>query len=619
MSFAINTVLLVLLVHASALAQSVPPPAKAFQERCAQCHGLDGKGGERAPAARPGGRSDQALRDLIHNGLPARGMPGFDIPDGTVQELVRFVRSISVPAVSKTDTNREWPNVSFDDVAHPKPGEWPSYHGQLSGNRHSDLRAIDKDNVKDLAMRWLFSVPGSERLEVTPIVVDGVMYVTTANQCFALDARNGKLIWRYRRPLTKGLAGDAAGGINRGVAVAGNRVFMVTDHAHLIAINRATGELAWDIEMADHRQNYGATSAPLVVKNLVISGTSGGDEGVRGFVAAYKADNGQEVWRFWTAPLPGEPLAKTWIGKALEHGCTTAWLTGTYDATADLLYWTTGNPCPDYNGDERKGDNLYSDSVLALNPADGKLRWYYQFTPHDLHDWDAEQTPMLVDTIFGGRQRKLLVQANRNGFFYVLDRITGQLLLAKPFVQKLTWASSIGADGRPQVLPESDPSPQGAKACPSVEGATNWMSTAFHPDTGLFYVMALEKCTIYKKSDDVWKAGESYYGGGTSNVPNEPGQKVLRALDLQTGKIVWEYAQTGPADTWGGVLSTAGGIVFAAEDSGAFTALDARTGAVLWSFGANQTWKASPMTYLAGGTQYVAVAGGPNIMSFSLK
>ena len=214
--------------------------------------------------------------------------------------------------------------------------------------------------------------------------------------------------------------------------MAGNRVFMVTDHAHLIAINRATGELVWDVKMADHRQNYGATSAPLVVKNMVISGTSGGDEGVRGFVAAFSADTGKEVWRFWTAPLPGEPLAKTWVGKALEHGCTTAWLTGTYDPTSDLLYWTTGNPCPDYNGDERKGDNLYSDSVLALNPADGKLRWYYQFTPHDLHDWDAEQTPMLVDTIFGGRQRKLLLQANRNGFFYVLDRISGQLLLAKP-------------------------------------------------------------------------------------------------------------------------------------------------------------------------------------------
>jgi alcohol dehydrogenase (cytochrome c) len=448
--------------------------------------------------------------------------------------------------------------------------------------------------------------------------VDGVMYVTTANRAYALDARSGRQIWRYQRPLTKGLVGDAAGGINRGVAVLGDKVFMVTDHAHLIALHRLTGKLLWDVEMADYREHYGATSAPLVVKDLVISGISGGDEGVRGFLAAYKASTGERVWRFWTIPAPGEPLSETWIGNALPHGCAATWLTGTYDAQANLLYWTTGNPCPDYNGDERKGDNLYSDSVLALEPETGKLRWYYQFTPHDLHDWDAQQTPMLIDAEFQGRRRQLLAQANRNGFFYVLDRITGELLLAKPFVEQLTWASGIGPDGRPQLLSGGAPTPAGVNACPAVEGATNWMSTAYNPETGLFYVMALEKCVIYSKSPEPWERGKSFYGGGTRDAPDGPGRKYLRAIDAQTGKIVWQYPQIGPGNSWGGALSTAGGLVFFGDDSGAFAAVDAKSGKPLWYFHTNELWKASPMTYVAGGKQYVAVAAGSNILAFGL-
>jgi alcohol dehydrogenase (cytochrome c) len=370
--------------------------------------------------------------------------------------------------------------------------------------------------------------------------------------------------------------------------------------------------------MADSSQNYGATSAPLAVKDLVVSGTSGGDEGVRGFIAAYEAATGKRVWRFWTVPLPGEPLAKTWVGRALEHGCTSAWLTGTYDAKLDLLYWTTGNPCPDYNGDERGGDNLYSDSVLALKPDTGELKWHFQFTPHDLHDWDAAQTPMLIDARFGGTERHLLAEASRNGFFYLLDRTNGHFLLARPFVEKLTWASGIDSSGRPQLLPGAEPSPEGTRACPSVEGATNWFSTAYHPGTGLFYLMALEKCNIYTKSDAVWHAGESYYGGETRRVPGEVPRKFLRALDIQTGKIVWEHGQEGPATTWGGVLSTAGDLVFYGDDGGDFAAVNARTGRPLWRWPANANWKASPMTYMAGGRQFVAIAGGPNILAFGL-
>ncbi|MCG3163957.1 MAG: Outer membrane protein assembly factor BamB [Acidobacteria bacterium] len=514
--------------------------------------------------------------------------------------------------------------ISFAEIAEPKPGDWPTYHGHLSGNRHSPLRQIHTGNVAQLAPKWIFPIPNARRLEVTPVVVDGVMYVTTANRAYALDARSGRQIWRYQRPLTRGLVGDAAGAINRGVAVLGDKVFMVTDHAHLIALHRLTGRLLWDVEMADYREHYGATAAPLVVNNLVISGISGGDEGVRGFLAAYKASTGERVWRFWTIPAPGEPLSETWVGNALppsvvlSHGCAATWLTGTYDAQANLLYWTTGNPCPDYNGDERKGDNLYSDSVLALEPATGKLRWHYQFTPHDLHDWDAQQTPMLIDAEFQGRRRRLLAQANRNGFFYVLDRITGELLLAKPFVEQLTWASGIGPDGRPQLLSGGAPTPAGVKTCPAVEGATNWMSTAFNPEAGLFYVMALEKCVIYSKSPEPWQRGKSFYGGGTKDAPDEPGRKYLRAIDPQTGKIVWQYPQIGPGNSWGGALSTAGDLVFFGDDSGAFAAVEAKSGKPLWYFHTNELWKASPMTYVAGGKQYVAVAAGSNILAFGL-
>lgn len=591
-----------------------------FAARCSACHGANGRGGERGPAIVMRGRSDADLRELIRTGFPASGMPGMKIPEAQLAPLIEFVRSV-VPASEERAVStelRDRRGVSFEEIARPKPGDWPTYHGRLNGNRHSELRQIDAGNVAGLVPKWMYPVRGSDHLEGTPLVVDGVMYATSVNEAFALDARDGRRIWHYRRPRTKGLVGDASGGINRGVAMLGDRLFMVTDNAHLIALDRVTGRLIWDVEMADSRQNYGATSAPLVVKDLVISGHSGGDEGVRGFLAAYKASTGERVWRFWTVPAPGDPLAKTWDGNALAHGCASPWLTGTYDASTDLLFWTTGNPCPDYNEAVRRGDNLYSDSVLALKPETGELRWHYQFTPHDLHDWDSTQTAMPIDAPFGGRERKLLVQANRNGFFYVLDRANGELLLAKPFVRKLTWASGVGSDGRPKVEPSATPTPDGARTCPAVEGASNWMSTAFHPGTGLFYVMALEKCTIYSTGPAVWKAGESYYGGATRDVPGEPGVKVLRALDPATGRIVWEHAQSGPATTWGGALSTAGGLVFFGGDDGAFSAADASTGKLVWSFRANQAWKASPMTYTAGGRQYVAISAGANILVFGL-
>jgi alcohol dehydrogenase (cytochrome c) len=370
--------------------------------------------------------------------------------------------------------------------------------------------------------------------------------------------------------------------------------------------------------MADYRQNYGATSAPLAVGDLVISGISGGDEGVRGFVAAFDQQTGEEAWRFWTVPKPGEPGSDTWKGTAIEHGCAATWLTGTYDEAAGIVYWPTGNPCPDYNGDERKGDNLYSDSILALEAKTGKLKWHYQYTPHDLWDWDAQQPPVLTDVNWHGTQRKVLLHANRNGFFYVLDRLTGELLLAKPFVKNLTWAKAIGADGRPILVPGQEPAAEGTKVCPAVEGATNWFSTSYNPTTGLYYVQTLEKCNIFLKAPGTWEAGKSYYDGSTRQVPGDGGKKILRAIDVRTGEIAWETPQVGPANSWGGMLSTAGGLVFFGDDSGALAAADASNGRTLWTFPTNQVWKASPMTYVFDNKQYVAVASGPNIVAFAL-
>jgi len=546
-------------------------------------------------------------------------MPSFRGSDADWRNLLAYLTRLDGSTEAAKSAGGELPGgVSFDEVKNPRPGNWPSYNGLLSGNRHSSLDQINTKNVAGLAPRWMFPIRSPRRLQVTPVVIDGVMYVTTVNEAFALDAANGREIWHYRRGQTEGVIGDAGSGINRGVAVLGDRVFMVTDDARVIALHRLTGRLLWDTKMAPHEENYGATLAPLVVNDLVIAGVSGGDEGARGFLAAHSVSTGEEVWRFWTIPAPGEPLSETWVGSALPHGCGAAWLTGSYDPELDLLYWTTGNPCPDYNGDERKGDNLYSNSVVALEPATGKLRWHYQYTPHDLHDWDAVQTPVLADVEWRGQRRKLLMQANRNGFFYVLDREDGELLLAEPFVDELTWAERIGADGRPMLVPGEQPTPGGTLTCPAVEGATNWMSPAYHPETGLFYLNALEKCSVYIKRPQEWEAGDSFYGGTTRTAPATPRQKYLRAIDIHTGKRVWEREQVGPARAWGGVLSTAGGLVLYGDDSGAFAAVDAKTGEPLWDFQLNVLWKASPMTFMVEGKQYIAVAAERNVVVFGL-
>jgi alcohol dehydrogenase (cytochrome c) len=497
--------------------------------------------------------------------------------------------------------------------------DWPTYHGDPGGNRYSKIAQIDKSNIARLAAKWIFPIPNVTQIENTPLVVDGVMYISSANECWALDAGSGRAIWHYRRPRTSGLSGNAAAGFNRGVAWTGDRIFMLTDNAHLIALNRFNGELLWEAEMADWRQNYNGTSAPLTVGNLVISGTAGGDEGVRGFVAAYDQSSGKEVWRFWTVPLPGEPGSETWKGKDVEHRSGATWMTGAYDPQLDIVYWPVGNPGPDFDGDDRQGDNLYTDSILALDAKTGKLKWHYQFTPHDVHDWDAQEPPVLIDANWQGQPRKLLIEANRNGFFYVLDRSSGQLLLAKPFLKKLNWAEGIGKDGRPilKALPEQ---PNGdTYVCPGFQGGTNWFSTSFNPATGLYYFNALERCNVFSKSHGEWQPGKSYMGGAARPAPGETFEKFLRAVNIQTGEIAWEVPQvSGQTTASAGVLSTASGLVFFGENSGTFMAVDASNGKPLWQFQTNSVWKASPMTYMFDNKQYVVIAAGQEILAFAL-
>ncbi len=653
LSLRIATVLyLASLLHAQQVDSTGPV---LFERHCILCHSGDGQGTNRGPNIVPfiDSNDSERIAALIRNGRPDKGMPAFELDNRDLRRLVAHVGTLAPesaeavepmvstlqilggPAIRGEVLNKSGFDAqirtqdgrirllrrtgnSYSEAARGPNVDWPTYHGSYTANRHSAMDQIRRENVGSLATEWFFPVQDQSMIEGTPVVIDGFMYVTGVNQVFALDAGTGRQIWQYSRSRNEGLIGDASIGLNRGVAIRDNLLFTVTDHAHAIALDRWNGELMWDVEMADYRDHYGAIAAPLVVDDLVYFGISGGDTGLRGFLDAYHAETGDLAWRFWTIPAPGEPGSETWGDpEILEKGCGATWLTGSYDPELDILYWPTGNPCPDLNGDRRPGDNLYTNSVLALAPKTGELLWHFQFTPHDTHDWDAQEPLLLVDEEFRGEPRKLLVQGNRNGFFYVLDRVTGKFLLGEPFIEQ-TWAERLDGSGRPILLPGSDPNEEGSAVCPAIRGATNWWASSYSPETKLFYLMVHESCMLYRKHDRPWKRGQSWLGGTFRLADGSPNQRHIRALDIQTGKTVWNYPQTGDSTTYSGVLSTAGGLVFFGEDSGAFAALDAESGEPLWHFQANQDWKASPMTYMVGGRQYVAIGSGMGFWAFAL-
>ena len=547
-------------------------------------------------------------------------MPPLKATPAQRQDLLAYLSSLGgieagpvigpAPSVSQAD---------MDTVLKPGSGEWPTYNGLLNGNRYSSLDQINTSNVQQLQPQFIFS-PGGTGLQVTPVVVDGVMYVTGGSQTCALNARTGSSIWCTPRTNGLGSGGDQKSqaktstpkGPNRGVALLGDRVFYVSDDAFLVCLNRLTGAVMWSqpLPEAGAIGEYYNSSAPLVAGDLVISGVAGGDAPIRGFLAAYHATTGELAWRVYTIPKPGEPGAETWTGRALPTGGGGTWATGSYDVETSTLYWAVGNPYPDTDPDQREGSNLYTNSVLALDAKTGKLKWYFQFTPQDTHDWDATEPLLLVDTTWHGKPRKLLLSAQRSGIFYVLDRTNGQFLLAKPFVKKMTWASGFNPDGSPILIPGQTPTVDGTKTCPGVRGATNWYSTAFDPHTRLFYLMAAEDCGIYRKTGNIWDNNPD---------PSDPGTRYVRALNIETGDIVWEKLLTGPQETnYTGVLATAGGLVFHGETGGDFAAVDAKSGKTLWTFRSNDSWRASPMTYMVDGRQYIAGAVGPNVISFAL-
>ena len=497
-----------------------------------------------------------------------------------------------------------------------EPENWLMYSGTLDSQRFSGLDSIHNRNVGGLELKWAYQIPEIDRAETTPIVVDGVMFITEApSNVVAVDAATGRPFWRYNHELPDDLR-ICCGRNNRGVAILGETLYMSTLDAHLVGIDARTGNLVWDSVVADDRAGYSKTAAPLIVKDQVVTGIAGGEFGIKGFIDSYNAEDGALLWRADTIPGPDHPDNRTWAGDSWRTGGSASWITGSYDPDLDLVYWGTGNPGPDWNGDVRMGDNLYSDSVLALNGDSGDLEWYFQFTPHDVHDWDAIQVPILADLEFDGEMRKVMMWANRNAFYYTIDRETGEFLIGKPYANQ-TWAEGLDENGRPIRVPGTSPTEEGVVVAPSIGGATNWWSPAYSPRTELFYVNAYDGEQKYFKRDEDYVEGERFTGGGGENVlPQDAYQSAIRAIDPRTGDVRWEFLLQPRATA--GVLATAGDLVFSGGVDGYFYALDAVSGQELWHIQLGERVHSAPMSYAVDGQQYVTVAAGNVVYTFGL-
>ena len=491
------------------------------------------------------------------------------------------------------------------------------YSGTLDSQRFSGLDQIHNRNVGELELKWAYQIPQLDRAETSPIVVDGVMFITEApSNVVAVDAVTGRPYWRYDHELPEDLR-ICCGRNNRGVAILDETLYMSTLDAKLVAIDARTGNLLWNKEVADYAAGYSKTAAPLVVKDKIITGIAGGEFGIRGFLDSYDAVTGDLEWRTHTIPGPDHPDNQTWAGDSWRTGGSPTWITGSYDPDLNLVYWGTGNPGPDWNGDVRMGDNLYSDSALALNGDTGEMDWYFQFTPHDVHDWDAIQVPILADLQIGGEDRKVMMWANRNAFYYTLDRETGEFLVGEPFA-KQTWAEGLDENGRPIRVPGTFPSVEGTVVSPTVSGGTNWFSPSYSPRTELFYVMAFDGEERYFIRTDEYEEGSQFLGGGFQRTgPDDELVSAVRAIDPKTGARRWEFPVK--AQSWSGVLSTAGDLVFSGSIDGYFYALDAVSGQELWHISVGREVRAAPVSYAVDGKQYVTVAAGNVVYTFGLR
>lgn len=503
-----------------------------------------------------------------------------------------------------------------------EPGNWLTYNGTYDGQHYSGLDQINLENVGELELKWAYQAQSLEKFESTPLVVDGVMYtVEMPNNVIALDAVSGRQFWKYEHVI-ESFKNACCGSVNRGLAILGETLYMGTIDGQLVALDAKSGAVRFAKQLVDPTGGYSLTTAPLVVKNKIVLGTAGGEYGIRGWIGAFDPEDGHELWKFNTIPGPGEPGHETWENDAWKTGGGSIWLTGSYDADLDLMYWGVGNPAPDWNADVRPGDNLYTDSVVALDPDDGTLKWHFQFTPHDRWDWDAVQIPVLVDREWEGEMRKLMLWGNRNGFFYVLDRTDGEFLSGAPFA-KVTWTNGLDENGRPNYLPEAFPSREGVRVWPGVQGATNWYAPTYNPETDLFYLAAWEFATIYHMGDATYVRGNRYAGSLPRAAwpevmrDDDPGHGALRALDPDTGETVWEFKMTAISDS--GLLSTAGGLLFSGSLEGHFLAFDPDDGELLWRKNLGGRCVNSPITYLADDEQMVTLACGNSLYTFGLR
>jgi alcohol dehydrogenase (cytochrome c) len=539
-------------------------------------------------------------------------------------------RALSILFLTACLTSALWAQVSFDRIlaAGNEPQNWLTYSGSTMSQRYTTLSDITPQNVKNLELQWQFQARSLEKFEATPLVVDGILYTVQApNNVVALDAATGRIYWTYAFVPSRA-ARPCCGQVNRGLAILGDTLFMGTIDAHLIAIDAKSGKPIWNVAVANAAAGYALTHAPLVVKDKVIVGTAGGEYGIRGFLAAYDAKTGKEAWRFYTIPGKGEPGNETWKGDSWQHGGASVWMTGSYDPALNLTYWGIGNPGPDWNGDQRAGDNLYSDCVVALDPDTGKLKWYFQFTPHDTLDYDAVQVPVLADMEWKGQQRKVMLWANRNGFYYVLDRTTGQFLTGKPF-STVNWAKGLDETGRPMRVNGIEPTTEGQRVFPGVQGATNWYSPSFSPRTGLFYIPAWDQySSVFVKAPTDYTEGRRYVGTSPRSVvgfqgapinqrKEEEGYGAVRAIDPKTGEQKWEFKMLDVTDA--GILTTATDLLFSGGREGYFFALDGRSGELLWKANVGGAVASGPISYAVNGKQYIAVSAGNSLLVYGLK
>ena len=599
---------------------------EAFRSHCENCHGANGLGGPGGPSLMhrqmTHGSSDWALFRTVSLGVRGTAMPASDLPWLDRWRLSAYVKSLmlrqDLPVNSASESKVIEPAlVSYADIPArgPSSSHWLTYSGSYDGHRFSSLDQITSANVGSLRLLWMRQYNTSDpSIETTPLVIGDYMFVTAPpNRVEALNAKTGSLIWSYERQLPDRLS-LCCGSVNRGLAVLGRTLFLGTLDAHLVALDLSTGAVRWDVQIADHKQGYSITGAPLALKNLVITGVAGGEFGIRGFIEARDAATGSVVWRFDTVPQPGQPGSETWSGDSRQTGGCPTWITGSFDPETILLYWPVGNPSPNFEGQVRQGENLYSNSVVALNADTGALKWHFQFTPHDVFDWDATEILVLFDQEAKGKRQRFLAQANRNGFYYLLNRESGLFLFAKPFARQ-TWAKGIDGSGQPQIDPASLPSERGTLVYPGVGGAANWESPSYSPETGLLYVPSLDWGGIFYKGHSKFQAGDLFLGGSFEYSNSANPQGAVRALDVTTGEQKWEFRN--PAFHVGGLLSTSGRVLFGSQQD-TFFALDAKTGKLLWQVKTSSRIVAAPITFLSDGKQVVTIAAGHDILTFGM-